>query len=109
MDGFFGIGIWEILLIFAVILMLLGPRRLPEIAARLGTFYRRLKRASFDLTSQLSREVEGSPGDKSEDSLHSLKQAASDLKSSLSTAVEEARASRAQEPQEDDQKPQAQA
>lgn len=109
MDGFFGIGIWEILLIFAVILMLLGPRRLPEIAARLGTFYRRLKRASFDLTSQLSREVEGNPGDKNEDSLRSLKQAATDLKSSLSTAVEEARANRTQEPQEDDQKPQAEA
>ena len=59
MDGFLGIGFWEILLIFVIILALLGPRKLPEIAARLGTLMRQLKRASFDLTSQLAREVEG--------------------------------------------------
>ncbi|MCK4723622.1 MAG: twin-arginine translocase TatA/TatE family subunit, partial [Dehalococcoidia bacterium] len=40
MDGFLGIGFWEVLLILVVILALLGPRRLPEIAARLGTLYR---------------------------------------------------------------------
>ena len=107
MDGFFGIGIWEILLIFAIILMLLGPRRLPEIASRLGTFYRRLRRASFDFTSQLSKEVEGKPQSKNEDTFRSLKEAASDLKSSVRTAVDEARAGKIQETPEDDQEPQA--
>ena len=83
MDGFLGIGFWEILLIFVIILALLGPRKLPEIAARLGTLMRQLKRASFDLTSQLAREVEGTGSSKDDSPLDSLRKAASDLKSSV--------------------------
>jgi len=83
MDGFLGIGFWEILLIFVIILALLGPRKLPEIAARLGTFYRRLRRASFELTRELTREVEGTPRADGVSAYDSLKQAASDLKSSV--------------------------
>jgi Tat protein translocase TatB subunit len=83
MDGFLGIGFWEILLIFVIVLALLGPRKLPEIAARLGTLFRRLRRASFELTSELTREVEGTPRTDGVGSLDSLKQAASDLKSSV--------------------------
>jgi len=83
MDGFLGIGFWEILLIFVVVLALLGPRKLPEIAARLGTLFRRLRRASYELTSELTREVEGTPRTDGVNSLDSLKQAASDLKSSV--------------------------
>jgi len=91
MDGFLDIGVWELLLIFAIILVLLGPRRLPEIAARLGAFYRRLKRASYDFTSQLSREVDDTPGQDSGGSFDALKKAASDLKESLSAAASESR------------------
>jgi Tat protein translocase TatB subunit len=83
MDGFLGIGFWEILLIFVIVLALLGPRKLPEIAARLGTLFRRLRRASFDLTAELTREVEGTPRSKDDNPLDSLRQAASDLKSSV--------------------------
>jgi Tat protein translocase TatB subunit len=93
MDGFLGIGFWEVLLIFVIILALLGPRRLPEIAARIGTLFRRLKRASYDFTSELSKEVEGTPRDRDEKpftSLDSVKQAASDLASSLTRKPEEA-------------------
>lgn len=85
MEGFLGVGFWEILLIFIIIIALLGPRRLPEIAARLGTLIRRVKRASHDLTSELAKEVEGK-SDKSVKpfaSLDGVKQAASDLASAL--------------------------
>lgn len=88
MDGFLGIGFWEVLLILVVILALLGPRRLPEIAARMGTLYRSLRRASFDLTSTLAKEVEGTPYNKDDNPLDSLKKAASDLKSSLTKETE---------------------
>jgi Tat protein translocase TatB subunit len=92
MEGFLGIGFWEILLIFIVILALLGPRRLPEIAARIGTLFRKLKRASHDLTSELSKEVDGTrdAGEKPWASLESVKQAASDLASSLTKRGEDA-------------------
>jgi Tat protein translocase TatB subunit len=56
--GFSGIGIWEILLILIVIMIVLGPRRLPEIARMLGRAVRSIKKASADLTTTLSRELE---------------------------------------------------
>jgi Tat protein translocase TatB subunit len=92
MDGFFGIGFWEILLVLLVILAVLGPRRLPEIAQRMGTLYRKLKMASRDLTSELTKEVEGTPLDKkagSQDILNPLREAASDLKSTFTKGVDD--------------------
>ena len=56
--GFSGIGIWEILIILIVALVVLGPRRLPEIARMLGRAVRAIKKASADLTTTLSRELE---------------------------------------------------
>lgn len=97
-DGFLGIGFWEILLVFVVIMALLGPRRLPEIAGRLGTLFRRLKRASYDLTSALTKEVEGTPLKQDENPLSSIKQAASDLKSSLTREIKDT-------PQKEDDSP----
>lgn len=56
--GFSGIGIWEIVLVLVVILIVLGPRRLPEIARTLGKTVRAIKKASADLTATVSRELE---------------------------------------------------
>jgi Tat protein translocase TatB subunit len=112
MDGFFGIGFWEILLVLLVILAVLGPRRLPEIAQRMGTLYRKLKMASRDLTSELTKEVEGTPLDKktgSQDILNPLREAASDLKSSFTKDVEDAPPAKEEAPKDNDKesKPQA--
>ena len=89
-EGFLGIGFWEILLVFVVIIAILGPRRLPEIAGRLGTLFRWLKMASHDLTSALTKEVEGTPVKQDENPLDGLTKAAIDLKSSLTRKVEDA-------------------
>lgn len=83
MDGFLGIGFWEILLVFIIVMALLGPRRLPEIARKLGTLMRHLKRSFSDLTTALTNEVEGTPVKQDVNPLDSLKKAAIDLKSSL--------------------------
>ncbi|WP_029520329.1 twin-arginine translocase TatA/TatE family subunit [Persephonella sp. IF05-L8] len=40
---FGGIGLSEILLIFVVALLVLGPKRLPELAKTLGRFYREIR------------------------------------------------------------------
>lgn len=58
--GFSGIGIWEVLVILVVILLVLGPNRLPEIARKMGQAIRTLKKASADITTTLTREVEQS-------------------------------------------------
>lgn len=109
MDSLFGIGFWEILLVLLVILAVMGPRRLPEIAQRMGTLYRKLKMASRDLTSELTKEVEGTPLDKKErsaDLLNPLREAASDLKSSFTKAVDDTPPVKEQAPK-DNKEPEA--
>ena len=56
--GFFGIGSWEILLVLVVALVIFGPGKLPEIARTLGKTVRALKKASFDLTTAVTKEIE---------------------------------------------------
>ena len=55
--GFLDIGILEIVLILLVALIIWGPGRIPEIARTLGKIVRAFKKASFDLTSELTKEV----------------------------------------------------
>ena len=80
MDSFFGIGIWEILLLFVLVMIFVGPKKLPEIATKLGRMYRNLKRASQDLTSELTKEVNINPDQKIENPLRKM---ASDLSAEL--------------------------
>jgi len=54
----FGMGMGEILLILAVALIIWGPGKLPEIARTLGKMVSTLRKASFDLTTQVKRELE---------------------------------------------------
>lgn len=49
----FGLGIWELLAIFMVILLLFGAKRLPEIGGSLGKGIREFK----DSVSQVESEV----------------------------------------------------
>ena len=55
---FFGIGFGEVLLILIVALIIWGPRRLPEIARTLGKTMRALRRATYDLTSAVTKEID---------------------------------------------------
>jgi len=56
--GFLGIGTGEILLILILALIILGPGKIPEIARTLGRTIRAIKKASADLTSTVTRELE---------------------------------------------------
>ena len=58
--GFSGIGIWEIVLIFVVIIIVLGPHRLPEIARTLGKWFRVIRKAGADFTYNINKELEES-------------------------------------------------
>ena len=61
--GFLDIGVGEIILILVVALIIWGPGRIPEIARTLGKTVRILRKASFDLTTQISKELEGEEKD----------------------------------------------
>jgi Tat protein translocase TatB subunit len=56
----FSIGPWEILLIFVVIIIVVGPHRLPEIARTLGKAFRAVRKAGADLSAGITRELEDS-------------------------------------------------
>jgi len=56
--GFLDIGIWEILVILVVIVLVMGPDRLPEMARKIGKTMRAINKVSTDITTGLTREVE---------------------------------------------------
>lgn len=62
--GFFG-G-WEIILILAVILILFGAKKLPELAKGLGQGIKEFKKATNDVTSELQRAADTTTDDYSQ-------------------------------------------
>lgn len=47
------IGGWELILILAVVLLLFGAKKLPELAKGLGTGIKEFKKASRDVTNEI--------------------------------------------------------
>jgi TatA/E family protein of Tat protein translocase len=58
----FGLGFGETLLIFAIILIFFGPRKLPEMGASLGKGIRDFKRALNGVAAELQNPVDGMNG-----------------------------------------------
>lgn len=58
---FGGTGTGEIIIIFVVILLLFGPRRLPEIARAIGKILSQIRNASNDFRSQIMSIEEDEP------------------------------------------------
>ena len=51
-------GPLEILLILVIALIIWGPGKIPEIARTLGRTVNALRKASFDLTTQIKQELD---------------------------------------------------
>ena len=54
----FGLGVWEILVILLVALLVLGPKKLPEVARSLGRGLAEFRRASSEIRNALSVDAE---------------------------------------------------
>ncbi len=54
----FDVGSGELLLIFIIGLLVLGPPRLPKVAAEIGKWVGRARRTATELRRQLEREIE---------------------------------------------------
>jgi len=57
----FEVGFTEILLIFAIALLVLGPARLPKLAADVGRWAGRARAMARQLRTQLEQEVQYDP------------------------------------------------
>lgn len=61
----FGLGIQELLIIFFIIILLFGAKKLPDLAAGLGKGIKEFKKATRGQDEEDSKRLES--GDKSED------------------------------------------
>ena len=61
MFGLFNLGGGEIILILALILILFGARKLPELAKGLGTGIKEFKKATRDVTEEMHSAMEEPP------------------------------------------------
>lgn len=63
----FGMGPWELLIVFLVILLLFGAKRLPGIAQGLGKGIKEFRSAMKDTTNEIKGSLDEQPSEKSED------------------------------------------
>jgi sec-independent protein translocase protein TatB len=55
--NFYGVGLPEIILILVLALIVVGPQRLPEVAAQLARLVRQARRYAGQITKQLKYEL----------------------------------------------------
>ena len=58
------IGAGEIILIVLVVLLLFGPKKLPELGSAIGEFIKRFKKASREVEDDIKKAVEDTSHDK---------------------------------------------
>jgi sec-independent protein translocase protein TatB len=54
----FEVGFWELVLIFGVGLVVLGPEKLPKVAQQLGRWAGQARRMARSLSSQIQAEIQ---------------------------------------------------
>lgn len=65
----FGLGATELLIIFAILVLIFGAKKLPEIGSGIGRAFANLKRSMKTLEEEekeIRREIDGSPEKKEE-------------------------------------------
>ena len=76
--NFFNIGTAELLLIFVIALIVVGPRRLPEIAQGLGKIVSDIRKMSQEFTVDIMREVNAPADGKENEAERTADQSVSD-------------------------------
>lgn len=54
----FDVGFWELILLFGLGLLILGPERLPKVAIQVGNWAGQARRMARTLTSQIRDELD---------------------------------------------------
>ncbi len=53
----FDVGFWELVILFGLGLIILGPERLPKVAMQVGNWAGQARRMARHLTSQINAEI----------------------------------------------------
>ena len=57
----FDIGFWELLIIAIVLLLVMGPERLPEVARQAAFLVRKARQGMYRLRNEMQGEMDGTP------------------------------------------------
>ena len=75
----FDVGFWELLVIAIVLLLVMGPERLPDVAKQAAFFVRKARQGLYRLRSEMQSEMTGTPFE----DLQKAKQEMSEFKNDL--------------------------
>jgi len=76
----FDIGFWELLLIAGVLLLVMGPERLPEVARQAAFLVRKARQGMFRIRNEMRSELEGTPFQDLEDAKREIFDFKNDMK-----------------------------
>ena len=57
----FDIGFWELLVVAVVLLLVMGPERLPEVARHAAFLVRKARQGMYRLRSEMQSELDATP------------------------------------------------
>ena len=57
----FDIGFWELLIIAIVLLLVMGPERLPEVARQAAFLVRKARQGMYRLRNEMQSDIQGTP------------------------------------------------
>ncbi|HVY68411.1 MAG TPA: twin-arginine translocase TatA/TatE family subunit [Verrucomicrobiae bacterium] len=61
MFGFLAVGGWQVVLVLAVVLILFGGKKMPELARGLGQSIKEFKKATREASDDISKAIEDDP------------------------------------------------
>lgn len=107
----FGIGPTELIVILIIALLVLGPKRLPELAAGLGKGLAEFRRATSDINAELdeARRAVVEPARDAARAANPDSRRVSRTRAAAPTSAEEAAASATAESEDDEDDPKASA
>lgn len=75
----FDVGFWELFVISVLLLLVMGPERLPEVAKQAAFFVRKARQGIYRLRNEMQSEIGGTPFE----DIHKAGQEMTELKNDL--------------------------
>ena len=76
----FDIGFWELFIIAIVLLLVMGPERLPEVAKQAAFLVRKVRHGVYRLRSEMQDEMTGTPFEDFENAKREMSDFKNDIK-----------------------------